>query len=124
MHGIVLVHGIASDDEGVKVVQVRIDEGKWHDATDTGWHHPWSTWVFEWNTKEVENGEHKVCARAFYGELYSELDCVIVIVENEKGGGAPPDGFQATAPIVGGGAVGGLGVAMLMLLRRHGFLRK
>ncbi len=127
VEGFVLVHGRAGDDHGVKLVQVRIDEGEWHRAINTGREKPWNTWAFEWDTTKYDNGRHKVCARPFDGELYSELSCVVVYVHNEHGDGerapwlAPIEG---AAPFLALFAAGGAGVATLMWLRKHGYLRK
>src|SRR3990170_1738121 len=127
VHGLVLVHGTAGDDHGVKYVQVRIDDGSWDDAHNTGRDRPWSTWAYEWNTARYENGKHHVCARAFDGELYSEPSCIVVIVHNEhdyRGGilGAP-GALGSAGPVLVLGLLGSLGVAILMWLRSHGFLR-
>lgn len=80
--GIVLVQGLADDDRGVELVQVMIDENGWDDAVDVSGDGSWSHWAYEWNTGEYENGNHTVCARAYDGEYYSELDCVEVGVDN------------------------------------------
>ncbi|MCJ2556777.1 MAG: Ig-like domain-containing protein [Candidatus Thermoplasmatota archaeon] len=82
LSGIVLVNGIAEDDGGVELVQVRIDSDEWEDATDVSGDGSWSHWAYEWNTGEYENGNHTVCARAYDGEHHSELDCVEVGVDN------------------------------------------
>lgn len=127
VHGLVLVHGTAGDDHGVKVVQVRIDEGEWDEAHNTGRNRPWSTWAYEWNTMPYENGKHRVCARAFDGERYSEVACVIVFVENKHDGqgegilSLPP--IENASPLLAFGLIGGAGVASLMWLRKHGYLR-
>ncbi len=129
VHGLVLIHGTAGDDHGVKNVQVRIDEGEWHNAVNTGREHPWSTWAYEWDTTHVDNGKHRICARAWDGELYSEPHCITVIVDNDTGGGAGIfSQFAAPlgggAPLVAFGLLSSLGVAILMWLRSHGYLRK
>src|SRR3989454_688319 len=87
--GIVLVHGTASDpDVGdrVELVQVTIDptdpHGVWRDAVDTSHDASWSTWAYQWDTTTVDNGGHKVCARSFDGDLYSEGACREVTVHN------------------------------------------
>ncbi|MFQ6128133.1 MAG: Ig-like domain-containing protein [Thermoplasmata archaeon] len=82
LRGIVLVNGVAEDDRGVELVQVRIDEEEWNDAVDVSGDGSWSHWAFEWNTGEYENGNHTVCARAWDGNSHSELDCVKVAVDN------------------------------------------
>ena len=128
VHGLVLVHGTAGDDHGVKLVEVRIDDGLWDDAHDTGRDRPWSTWAYEWNTGRYENGKHHVCARAYDGELYGEPSCIVVIVHNEHDGGGgiilgAPEALGSAGPVLTLGLLGSLGVAMLMWFRSHGFLR-
>jgi len=80
--GIVLVHGSASDDHGVDLVQVRIDEGEWHNAIDVSSDHSWRTWAWEWDTTKYDNGEHVVSARAWDGRLYSDIDRIVVHIVN------------------------------------------
>jgi len=126
VHGLTLVWGFAGDDHGVKLVQVRIDDGEWHEATNTGHEHPWSTWAFEWDTTTVQNGEHHVCARSFDGRQYSKVVCVGVIVENSPNPvGREPDSapLGGATPFAGLGLLTGVGVAILMWLRSHGFIR-
>jgi len=128
VRGLVLVHGVAGDDHGVKFVEVRIDDGHWDDATNTGRDRPWSTWAYEWNTARHENGKHRVCARAYDGEQYGEPHCIVVIVHNgsDRGGGiilGAPESLGVAGPVLTLGLLGTLGVAILMWLRSHGFLR-
>lgn len=82
LHGVVLVNGIAEDDRGVELVQVKIDDFEWEDAVDVSGDGSWSHWAYEWNTGEYENGNHTVCARAWDGSHHSELDCVEVGIDN------------------------------------------
>ena len=125
VHGLVLVHGTARDDHYVKRVDVRVDDGEWHQAHNTGRDRPWSTWAFEWDTTKYDNGEHEVCARAFDGRQYSELSCVTVIVHNVgHDDRAPPFLPEGASPLLAFGLLSGLGVAILMWLRSHGYLRK
>jgi len=84
--GVVLVHGFASDDHGVVKVQVRIDEGEWHTAVDTSGNGSWLTWAWSWDTRDFENGEHAVSARAWDGHQYSDVATVVVKVQNEHHG--------------------------------------
>jgi len=121
--GLYLVHGMSEDDHGVKKVQVRIDDGEWELAVNTGRERPWGTWAFEWDTTEYENGKHVVCARAWDGELYSDLSCRHVNVHNE-GDGAPPEPWSGPTPYISFGLLAGLGATFYMWLRSHGFVRK
>jgi hypothetical protein len=86
VHGIVIVHGTASDDHGVKIVQVRIDEREWRNAIDLSSDHSWRTWAWEWDTRGFENGEHVISARSWDGHQYSEVHKIVVKVANDRGG--------------------------------------
>ncbi|TLZ48730.1 MAG: hypothetical protein E6K18_08615 [Methanobacteriota archaeon] len=126
VHGLYLIWGYAGDDHGVKLVQVRIDDSEWHMATNTGREHPWSTWAYEWATNNYHNGWHVVCARSFDGERYSEVQCVHVMVMNDiiRREPAPITDIGGASPFVAFGALAGIGVAILMWLRAHGYVRK
>ena len=89
--GVVEVKGTTEDpDEGDEIegVWVRIDEGEWHEATDTSEHDDWSSWVWEWNTKEFENGWHDITAKVYDGEEHGD-DVTEVKVENGEENHAP-----------------------------------
>lgn len=123
VHGTVLVHGLASDDHGVKLVQVRIDEGEWHDAADTSGHGTWSTWAWEWDTTKYDDGNHTVSARAWDGHQYSEIDRVTVRVNNTGTRG----GFfeiMKENPVLSGGLVvlGAVGLSLVGWWRKFGLL--
>lgn len=95
--GIIVIWGLSWDDRGVKVILVRIDHGDWDEAVDVSRHPPWRTWAYEWVTMEYENGEHRVCAKAWDGGQWSELDCIEVIVWNEmKGAGHGEGGLDVS----------------------------
>ncbi len=122
VHGVVLVHGFASDDHRVKLVQVRIDDGEWHNAVDTSGHETWSTWAWEWDTADYPNGNHTVSARAWDGHQYSDIAHVTVDVENEHTGGWG-DIFEESAPVVGGlGLLATIGASGWLWWRRFGLL--
>ena len=75
--GEVTIQGIASDPDGeVLKVEVSVDGGKWMEAEGT------NSWSIDYNFSNRE-GIHEIRARSFDGELYSEEDSVIVIV-NDK----------------------------------------
>ncbi len=127
--GIVLVHGAAKDDHAVKGVLVRIDDGHWDEAKDVSRDGSWRTWAYEWDTTEYENGEHRVCAKAWDGELWSDLDCVEVEVVNPEGEGGQP-GQQGVPgepvlPILFSLALTlGLLAGIIVFMRRHFSLRR
>jgi hypothetical protein len=76
--GFVFITGSASDVDGQETlssVQVRI-QGEWYDVGET------SSWSFIWDTLEMEDGEYEIAAQAFDGTLYSEIESVLVTVDN------------------------------------------
>ncbi len=128
--GTVVVYGSAKDDRAVKGVLVRIDEEDWDEAVDVSQDGSWRTWAYEWITTEFENGEHRVCAKAWDGDLWSELDCVEVYVNNTlEGQGLQRDKAGLFGEIDYGIPLIFLGVVsvvagILSLVRRHFTLRK
>ncbi|MFQ5884032.1 MAG: Ig-like domain-containing protein, partial [Thermoplasmata archaeon] len=125
--GIIVIWGHSSDDRGVKGVMVRIDDGEWDEAVDVSRHPPWRTWAYEWVTTLYENGEHRVCAKAWDGELWSDLDCIEVIVWNNETEGAGPgeSGLEASGvppnPQLMLLLAGGLSVIVVAAVLRHLF---
>jgi hypothetical protein len=127
--GIVLVHGSAKDDHGVEGVYVKIGTDDWDKAVDVSKDHSWRTWAYEWVTTEYENGEYRVCAKAYDGELWSDLDCVEVYVNNTHEGQVEPGqegilgNLDITIPLVLLG-IASLVAGIIGLIRRHLNLRK
>lgn len=79
--GVVGIEGTASDDDtfiDLVASQVRFDQGTWL-SVGTG-----SAWVYTWDTKQTENGQHQISVRAFDGELYSDVITITVEVDNKK----------------------------------------
>jgi len=77
VNGTVIIQGTASDeDKTIQKVEVRIDDGDWITATGT------TSWSYEWDTTQVENGQHTIYARAYDGEDYSNIILVNVNVFN------------------------------------------
>jgi len=76
-------------------VQVRVDGGKWTNATGTG------SWEFVLDTARLKNGPHILEARAFDGADYSDAVNRTMIVDNQKaqGKGFIP-GFSGMAALV------------------------
>jgi hypothetical protein len=72
------------------LVAVRIDDGPWMNASGT------SSWRLELDTKTLSNGRHTIQARAFDGELDSDVASVEVSVLNEFGSPLPPKGGGAS----------------------------
>jgi hypothetical protein len=77
--GVVVISGVAEDDDGDIVwVEVRVDEGAWEEATGT------SAWSYSLNTSNRADGEHTISVRAFDGEGYSEITASSIIVAQEE----------------------------------------
>ena len=79
------VWGMANDTDGTLVsVEIRIDEGPWFEAN---WSEVNGTrfWILEWDTTEVQEGDHAIYARSYDGEDYSETAQVNVWVEQVHG---------------------------------------
>jgi len=75
--GIILITGWANDTDGpVLLVQVRIDNGDWINATGT------SSWEYPWDTTNASEGIHTIYARSFDGIDYSFVDIKSVTVDN------------------------------------------
>ncbi len=88
VRGILLVHGTAgspADAGRVQLVQVRIDDGAWSNATDTSPDKSWTSWAYQWDTTAYADANHVVCVRAWDGSQYSEIVCAAVYVGNSSG---------------------------------------
>ena len=84
--GVIEIDISASDHDGnndIEIVQVRIDEGEWHNARfiQEIYEHLW--YQFVWNTTTVDDGWHHIRARAYDGKNYSEVHNIGVQVNNE-----------------------------------------
>ncbi|MCK4444518.1 MAG: hypothetical protein KAW09_08240, partial [Thermoplasmata archaeon] len=116
--------GAAKDDLAVKVVVVQIDDDGWDEAVDVSKDGSWRTWAYEWITTDYENGEHRVCAKAWDGELWSDEDCVEVYVNNthegqiDSGHGGVLGDLELTIPLVLLG-MASLAVGTIGLIRRR-----
>ncbi|MCK4614319.1 MAG: SBBP repeat-containing protein [Thermoplasmata archaeon] len=85
--GNITINGSAMDENGnvtIENVEISIDGGDWEIVNGT------STWDYEWNTTTVENGEHNLRFRAYDGELYSDIEQLILDVQNDQEN-HPPD---------------------------------
>jgi len=82
--GVVDIEGTAYDPEDtLERVEVKIGDNAWRTADGTG------DWSYEWDTEADYNGEYTLMARAFDGELYSELVVISVNVENANSNARP-----------------------------------
>lgn len=78
--GEVDVVGVADDRENnIDRVEVRIDDGPWQEAVGT------SSWIFNWNTTKVKDGNHTVTVRVNDGgPAPADTDQVNVTVSNSR----------------------------------------
>ncbi len=77
--GTITITGTASDDDGddtIQVVEVSVDEGDWEEVDGT------DSWEFQWDTTEVEDGEHTLGFRSYDGEDHSEVEEITLNVMN------------------------------------------
>jgi len=89
--GIVTISGSASDEDGdetIEKVMVSINDGGWEDVTGT------STWSFEWDTRNGENGEHSLKFRASDGSDFSDPGYIVLSVNNK------PENTKPTIAII------------------------
>jgi len=98
VHGDVIIRGLAGDDNAVKYVEWRINDGIWRDAFDTSGDHSWSTWKAVWHTLEFDDRCYVISARAFDGSLYSEIDKIELCVDNHPGTEDHPPVVHITSP--------------------------
>ena len=79
VNGTITIQGTASDEDGdetIQKVEVKIDNGNWVVATGT------TSWSYEWNTTQVENGQYTIYARACDGKDYSNIVSISANVFN------------------------------------------
>jgi hypothetical protein len=55
-----------------------VDNGDWESIYSSEF------WTYELDTRDLYNGEHTLYIRAFDGELYSDVDSITIIVNNEE----------------------------------------
>ena len=73
----VIISGTASDvDSSIEKVEITINGGDWEMVTGT------TSWMFEWDTTSLENGEYRVSIRAFDGENFSDVEEITLNVQN------------------------------------------
>lgn len=76
LNGTKILRGNANSNASIQRVDIKIDNGPWLEATGT------TNWTYLWNTKEVDNGNHIIYARAYDGTVYSSIESVITEVYN------------------------------------------
>jgi len=77
--GIVMISGIASDEDGndtLMSVEVKIDDENWSIADGI------TEWSYDWRTYNVTDGSYSVYVRAWDGTNYSDTDEINLLVDN------------------------------------------
>jgi len=75
--GTTTIMGTASDIDGViQQVEIRINDGSWNPAMGT------DTWSYHWNTRILPDNIHTISARSFDGSNYSDIQTIILTVDN------------------------------------------
>ncbi len=76
--GLIRIVGTATDiDHTLEKIEIRFDNDAWQQARGRGY------WYFDWNTEKYSDGtEVTISARAFDGTIYSELNSIVVTVDN------------------------------------------
>jgi len=81
VEGSVVIEGNASDQNGngsIERVEVSIDDDEWKRANGA------KTWNYTWNTMYVENGDHNLRFRAYDGDDFSDIQEIILDLQNEN----------------------------------------
>ncbi|MCJ2540052.1 MAG: Ig-like domain-containing protein, partial [Candidatus Thermoplasmatota archaeon] len=73
--GTITLQGTAADDIAVEMVEIRIDDGDWIDASGE------EEWTFDLDTTEMEHGEHTLRVRSYDGTSYSDENIITFIVD-------------------------------------------
>ena len=77
LEGTVSIGGLASDAENkLDSVEVSVNGSDWAKATGT------TSWIYPLDTSALQNGPIKIEARAFDGELYSNISIINVTINN------------------------------------------
>jgi hypothetical protein len=76
--GEITISGTTSDDNRVEVLEIRVDSGDWESIYVSEF------WTYDLETRDLENGELTLFVRAFDGELYSDVDSITILVNNEE----------------------------------------
>lgn len=84
--GVHVITGTANDLDGtVETVELMIDDDVWIEVNGT------TIWTHEWDTTTIANGEHIIYARAYDGTNYSDVDSLVLIVDNPRPPESSPD---------------------------------
>ena len=67
----------------VRAVLIKIGDDEWIDVQATSGKGNFSTWQFEWNTNDYQDGEYIIYTKAYNFDWYSVTDNVDLIVNNQ-----------------------------------------
>ena len=104
--GTITVSGNASDDVGVQLVQIKIDNNSWKDLSGK------ENWEYKIDTNTLSNGEHTIYAKVYDGEYYDEKS-ISVNVKNEAQSKFSMSGIVILSVIVILAIIGGVSVMFL-----------
>jgi PKD repeat protein len=76
LNGTKILQGNTNSTVSIQRVDIKIDNGPWLEATGT------TNWTYLWNTKEADNGNHILYARAYDGVIYSQIASVMTEIYN------------------------------------------
>ena len=77
--GVITISGIAEDPDGqVNLVELTVDGGDWLTVQGT------SSWSFELDTRDLDNGEHTLTLRAYDGTDHSDEVSLSIEVQNQE----------------------------------------
>jgi hypothetical protein len=80
INGTITIEGDAADTEGyIHYVQIKINDGNWEYAC---YYNNCEQWNYSFNSTQVNNGDCRIYARSFDGLDYSEIDELLVDVQN------------------------------------------
>jgi hypothetical protein len=81
--GVVTIEGSATDrDSRIEEIEIKINDDSWEEARIVEGKDDTAFWEFEWNTEDVDDGEHIISVRAYDGEKYSNERAIKVRVNN------------------------------------------
>ena len=81
VNGLIIIEGEAADDEGnIQYVQIKINDGDWEYTNCYSYN--CEQWNYSFDTTQVDNGECRIYARSFDYIDYSEIDELLINVQN------------------------------------------
>ena len=104
--GTITISGNASDEVGVQLIQIKIDNNSWEDLSGK------ESWEYKLSTTTLSNGEHTIYVRAYDGEHYDEKS-IIINVKNEGQGKISTFGIVILSVIVTLAIIGGVSIMVL-----------